>query len=134
MEMIEMIIFVQNLYDMRTHKNLDVWKNSMDLVVDVYDALKIFPKEEVYGLGSQIKKSAISVPSNIAEGASGKHDKEFIQFLCISVGRLSEPETQFIISQRQGFISLEKLTTLTDNISLIQKQTYGLIRYITNKK
>jgi four helix bundle protein len=75
------------------HKDLDVWKRSMDLVVKVYQITKLFPDTEKYGLTSQMRRAAVSIPSNIAEGAARKGDKEFIQFLYISIGSLSELET-----------------------------------------
>jgi four helix bundle protein len=75
------------------HKDLDVWKRSMDLVVKVYQITKLFPDTEKYGLSSQMRRAAVSIPSNIAEGAARKGDKEFIQFLYISIGSLSELET-----------------------------------------
>jgi len=83
-----------------THKDLDVWKLSMELVEKVYAVTKSFPKEEQYVLSSQIRRSAISVPSNIAEGAARKGNKENLQFLYISLGSLSELETQILISKR----------------------------------
>ncbi|MFV8360212.1 four helix bundle protein [Flavobacterium sp. LS1P3] len=75
------------------HKDLDVWKRSMDLVVKVYQITKLFPDTEKYGLSSQMRRAAVSIPSNITEGAARKGDKEFIQFLYISIGSLSELET-----------------------------------------
>jgi len=77
------------------HKDLDVWKRSMDLVQLIYEYTKLFPKEEMYGLTSQMRRAAVSIPSNIAEGAARKGDKEFIQFLMLSLGSLSELETQY---------------------------------------
>ena len=77
-----------------THKDLEVWKKSMDLVVDVYKLMKQLPESEKYGLISQIKRSSISIPSNIAEGAGRASTKEFIRFLDIATGSLSELETQ----------------------------------------
>ncbi|MDD4148520.1 MAG: four helix bundle protein [Bacteroidales bacterium] len=62
---------------MKTHKDLDAWKNSIDFVTDIYNTTKEFPKQEQYGLTSQIRRSAVSIPSNIAEGAGRKHNKEF---------------------------------------------------------
>ncbi|MDP3353167.1 MAG: four helix bundle protein [Flavobacteriaceae bacterium] len=86
------------------HKNLDVWKKSMDLVVKVYQLTELFPLSEKYGLISQMRRAAVSIPSNIAEGAARKGDKELIQFLYISIGSLSELETQYLIAIRLSFI------------------------------
>ena len=71
---------------MKTHMDLDVWKKSMDFVENIYKVSSQFPKEEMYGLTSQIRRAAVSVPSNIAEGASRQGSKEFVQFLYISLG------------------------------------------------
>ena len=84
---------------LKTHKDLDVYQTSMELVTDIYHLTKSFPWEEQYGLTSQIRRSAVSVPSNISEGAARKNKPEFIQFLYIALGSLSELETQLIISK-----------------------------------
>ena len=81
-----------------THKDLDVWKLGIELVQEVYEVTKVFPKEEMYGLTSQIRRAAVSIPSNIAEGYARESIKELIRFLYISLGSLSELETQLIIS------------------------------------
>ena len=78
------------------------WKKSIELAVDVYALTKHFPSEEKFGLVSQLRRAAISVPSNIAEGAGRKSDKEFCQFLSISYGSLCELDTQLIISAHLG--------------------------------
>ncbi|MFA5010608.1 MAG: four helix bundle protein [Ignavibacteria bacterium] len=83
--------------NIKTHKDLEVWKKSIDLVSEIYEITKSFPKEEIYGLTNQIRRSAVSIPSNIAEGAGRNHDKEFIQFLYIAMGSSSELETQIFI-------------------------------------
>lgn len=75
---------------MKTHKDLDVWKLSVELVLDIYKITKNFPKEEIYGLTSQIRRSAISIPSNIAEGAGRNSKKEYVHFLYNSLGSLSK--------------------------------------------
>lgn len=75
------------------HKEMEVWKRSMDLVECVYSVSQNFPKNEAFGLTSQIRRAAVSIPSNIAEGAARKSNKEFLQFLAISLGSLSEVET-----------------------------------------
>jgi four helix bundle protein len=82
----------------RSYKNLIVWDKSIEFTVFVYDLLKDFPKEEIYGVCSQIKRAAISIPSNIAEGSKRNSDKEFIHFLRIAYGSGAEVETQLEIS------------------------------------
>ncbi|MES2766462.1 MAG: four helix bundle protein [Bacteroidota bacterium] len=115
---------------MRTHKDLDAWKISMTLVKEVYLLTSGFPKEEMYGLTSQIRRSAVSVPSNIAEGAARNSLKEFIQFLYIALGSLAELETQLIIANDLNYTSnqdiLEKIDTTGKIVS-------GLIRHLKAK-
>ena len=77
----------------RNHKDLEVWKKSMDLVSNIYKITESFPNKELYGLTNQIRRAAVSIPSNIAEGAARNSKKEFIQFLYIALGSLSELET-----------------------------------------
>ena len=103
----------------------------MDLVEDLYKTTKTFPKEEVYSLTSQIRRSVISIPSNIAEGAARNSKKEFIQFLHISLGSSAELETQLLISERLGYLqnSSKFMTDLND----IKKMLLGLISFLRKK-
>jgi len=114
------------------HKNLDVWKVSIDFALELYEITKKFPKEEIYSLTSQIRRSGISIASNIAEGAARNSDKEFIQFLYIALGSLSEVETQLIIAERLGYISEKK--TILNKLSSIKQMLLGLIRHLKHKK
>jgi len=107
-----------------THKDLEVWKKSMDLVEDVYKLMKQLPDNEKYGLISQIKRSSISIPSNIAEGAGRASTKEFIRYLDIATGSLSELETQLLLVQRLGFSNSDE--SLEAEINSIGKMLYGL--------
>ncbi|MEZ4484825.1 MAG: four helix bundle protein [Syntrophotaleaceae bacterium] len=81
------------------HKDLDVWRSSMALVTEIYRLTGNFSKDEIYGLTNQIRRAAVSVPSNIAEGAARHSKKEFLQFLYVSLGSLAELETQLLISR-----------------------------------
>ena len=90
--------------EIRPHYRLEAWKESIALVKAVYAATKNFPKEETYGLVSQMRRAAISVPSNIAEGAARSGKKEFAQFLNVARGSLSELETQLIIGMELGYV------------------------------
>jgi four helix bundle protein len=110
---------------MKGHKDLDVWKKSMDLVVKVYKSTRNFPKEELYGLTSQIRRSVISIPSNISEGAARNSEKEFIQFLYISLGSSAELETQIMIAERLGY--LKGIESMLNEILSIKKMLNGLI-------
>ncbi len=86
------------------HTNLEVWKESVELSVDVYELTKHFPKEELYALTSQLRRSAISIPSNIAEGCARNKNGETIHFLYIALGSLAELETQLIIASKLGLL------------------------------
>ena len=93
--------------EMSTHKDLIVWKKSIEFVTEVYKITGSFPSEEKFGLVSQLRRASVSIPSNIAEGAARNHDKEFIQFLSVSLGSASEVETQLIICLNLKFFSDE---------------------------
>ena len=116
---------------MRRHKDLDAWKKSMDLVDSIYKVTKSFPKEELYSLTNQMRRAAISVPSNIAEGAARGSKNEFIQFLYISLGSLSELETQAIIANRLGYLT--DPNDLLESIKVIRKLINGLIYSLKRK-
>ena len=117
--------------EMKTHMDLDVWKKSMDFVENIYKISSQFPKEEMYGLTSQIRRAAVSVPSNIAEGASRQGSKEFVQFLYISLGSLSEVETQTMLAKRLNFVS--NIDIILKEIITIKKMLNGLIRNVKSK-
>ena len=87
----------------KTHKDLDVWKLSIQLLKDIYQLTSKFPSEEKFGLVVQIRRAVVSIPSNIPEGAARNSDKDYIRFLYISLGSLSEIETQLIIAEELGF-------------------------------
>src|SRR4030042_2311080 len=102
----------------------------MLLVKEVYKSTAEFPKSKVYGLSSQMRRSAISVPSNIAEGAARKSAAEFLQFLNIAQGSLSELDTQVELSQMLGYVKPEDHSKLTSDITTIFKLLSGLIRSV----
>jgi len=118
---------------MKTHKDLKVWAKSIDLVTFIYKETKSFPKSELYGLTSQIRRSAVSVPSNIAEGAARTSKKEFVYFLSISLGSISELETQLIISKNLNFITNDVFDKLENEIISIRKMILGLKKSINRK-
>lgn len=90
--------------EIRPHYKLETWKESITLVKAVYEATQNFPREETYGLASQMRRAAVSVPSNIAEGAARTGSREFAQFLNVARGSLSELDTQLIIAVELGYI------------------------------
>ena len=110
------------------HKDLDVWKKSIDFVTIVYKQTSSFPKEEMYGVTSQIRRAAISIPSNIAEGAARRNKTEFRQFLYIALASAAELETQLIISVNLNYISQDIQLELTSELTIISKMLQGLIK------
>ena len=113
------------------HKDLDVWKKSMELAELMYSVTKSFPESERYGLTSQMRRAAVFVPSNIAEGAARQSDKELIQFLMIALGSLSELETQYLLSIRLGMTAEDN--KVLDLIINVKKLILGLRNYLRNK-
>ena len=111
---------------MNNYKELKVWQKSVDLAVKIYDATKNFPREEVYGLTSQIRRCAVSIASNIAEGAGRNSKKDFNNFLGISNGSSCELETQLIIAQRINLIDKTDLESIQQEINEIQKMNWSL--------
>lgn len=108
------------------YKDLKVWQKAMQLAKQVYLFTASFPANEQYGLTSQLKRAVVSVPSNIAEGASRKSTKDYIRFLNIAYGSLAEIETQIILSQELGFTKQESVDALLPAIDEIQKMLSGL--------
>ena len=117
--------------NIKTHKDLDVWNKAMELVEKIYHITSEFPKEEQFGLTSQIRRSAISIPSNIAEGAARNSNKEFIQFLYVAIGSLSEVETQLLLAKRLTCINENKLL---NEIESIRRMLLGLIKFLKRNK
>jgi len=111
---------------MHNFKELSVWSKSIDLVEFVYTAIRDFPKEEQFGLTNQARRSASSVPSNIAEGAGRNSVKEFKYFLAVAKGSLNELQTQFIIAQKLGYVSNERLYFIEEKINEISKMIMAL--------
>lgn len=116
---------------MTTHKDLEAYKQAIDLSIEIYHVVSQFPKIETYGLADQMKRAAVSVPSNIAEGAGRQTVKEFIHFLYIASGSLSELESQVTISERLGFINDPE--PLQIRMESVRKLVHGLIRHQRTK-
>ena len=115
------------------HKDLDVWKEGLIFVKNIYAITGKFPDAEKFGLVSQIRRAAVSVPVNIAEGAARQSDKEFIQFLYISLGSVAELETLFIISADLLFLKKDDFNSINESLQKIRSMLLGLIRYLKNK-
>jgi four helix bundle protein len=116
----------------RSFRDLDIWQKGIILVKDVYKETQNFPKEEICGLTSQMRRAAISTPSNIAEGHIRQHRPEFKQFPSVALGSLAELETQIIISRELGYISAEISERLIGQITSLSKMIRSLIKKLTN--
>ena len=106
------------------YKNLEVWKKSIELVKDVYVITKSYPNDEKFGIVSQMRRAAVSIPSNIAEGATRYSDKDSSRFIDIAIGSIAELETQLIISKELGFVG--EIDTLMERIKQINALALGL--------
>jgi four helix bundle protein len=113
---------------MRPHERLDCWKLAMDVVEEVYRVTKTFPKEETYGLASQMRRASVSVPANIAEGSARKTDQEKRQFYYIARASLSELETHVEIARRLQFMPDDAVSLLQKKCSRIAAMINGMVR------
>lgn len=112
----------------KPHKNLEVWKLSVDFVKDIYTLTTNFPDEEKFGIISQLRRAVVSIPTNIAEGAARSTKKEFRNFLYIASGSLSEIDTLLTISKELGFIKESQLDALNEKLVKIDIMLDGLIK------
>ena len=117
---------------MHNFKELQIWKKSMKLSKDIYNSLDDLPGNEKFGLSSQIKRSVVSIPSNIAEGSSRSSNKDFNRFLQISLGSAFELETQLILAYEFKFIDKRVSERLLADLTEIQKIINGFIKSILN--
>ena len=115
----------------QSFRDLIIWQKSMDFVTTVYEKTALFPREEQYGLSSQMRRAAISVPSNISEGFRRQHAKEYRQFLAISLGSLGELETHFEIAQRLKYLPVESCRKNLSEIETLCRMIQGLSNKIT---
>ena len=117
----------------KPHKKLEVWKKAVDITTIVYKITDKFPKAEIYGLTSQIQRAAVSIASNVAEGAARQTKKEFIQFLHCAQGSLSELDTQLIIANKLGYMTDDEFKIIEQELDLEDKMLTGLIKSIMSK-
>ena len=120
----------QKGYKSRSYRDLEVWKLSIDFVKKVYQVTHNFPDSEKFGLINQIRRAAVSIPSNIAEGQGRNSSKEFQQFLAISLGSLAELETQLIIAKEIEYLTQNELDALLSPLDRIRKMIKGLSKGI----
>ena len=122
---------LKGVSSMRPHQKLEAWSRAIELVTDVYRSTEHFPKEERYGLTGQIRRAAVSIPANLAEGAGRRSQKEFAHFLSNSQGSASELETELIIAHRLGYLDKPTFARLIDQLERIGRLITGLVRHVT---
>jgi four helix bundle protein len=118
---------------MKNFREMVIWQQGIELAVNGYGLAKQLPKEEVYGLSSQIKRSLVSIPANIAEGCSRETDKDFRKFIRTSLGSAFELETDLIIAERLGFIKSIDVSNFLASLNSEQKQINSLISRLKGK-
>lgn len=118
---------------MRPHEKLDVWNKAIEFVVTIYQITESFPKEEKFGLTSQIRRAAVSIPANIAEGAARESNKESIYFLSNAQGSASEVETELLIAYRLGYLKENTYTETRAILDSIGRMLIGLSQHLKRK-
>ena len=118
----------------KPHKRLLAWQKSMELVVLLYEVTKGFPREEIYGLTSQIRRAGVSAPSNISEGAAGRSTEQFKNYLSTAIGSLNEVSTQLEIARRVGYLNSQTHDRAQRLLDECLALTYGLKRKLTDDK
>ncbi|MFZ5453328.1 MAG: four helix bundle protein [Thermodesulfobacteriota bacterium] len=118
----------------RSYQDLMAWQKAMDLVTEVYKITHEFPREEIFGLTSQLRRAAVSVPSNITEGQGRSSRKEFLYFLGNAKGSLSEVETKVLIARNLGYIDKEGINDLLNHAAEVGRILNGLMASLRNKK
>lgn len=118
---------------MRNFRELEIWKQAIALVMDIYSETNKFPTKERFGLVSQMTKCAVSIPSNIAEGCSRSSQKDFARFLRISLGSAFELETQLEIAMQLNYVSAESYFNIKANLDILQKRIQSLLVYVNSK-
>ena len=118
---------------LKNYKELIVWEKSYQLCLHIYKVTKRFPKDEMYGLTSQVRRSAVSIPSNIAEGYGRKTTTEYVRFLYIAYGSVCELETQTMLSGDLGYVGKEGFQILREEIGEVERMLKALIKSLENK-
>jgi four helix bundle protein len=116
----------------RSYKELDIWQKSIEIVNTIYEITKKFPKEEMFGLSVQMRRSAVSISSNIAEGFSRYNNKEFRQFLYVALGSCAEVETQLIICLNQQYVQKAKFEEALEMIDHESRMIMNMIKHVSN--
>lgn len=116
-----------------SYRDLVVWQRAMDLVVLVYRVSARFPKDEMFGLTSQVRRAAVAVPSNIAEGQGRQTTRDFLHFLCVARGSLNETETQILVAARLQYVDERAMTEVLDLSAEVGRLLHGLSRSLKEK-
>jgi len=119
--------------NIKTYRDMDVWKEAMNLAELIYKNMKVLPKDEIYGLVNQIQRAAVSIPANIAEGWGRMSKKEFKRFCSIARGSSMELETHLILVVRLKYISKEQMLPIWSQLQVVNKLLYGLIRTLNKQ-
>lgn len=122
---------MRNTYTVKGYQDLLVWQKSMDLAESVYRLVQLLPNEEIYALSGQMRRAAISIPSNIAEGHSRQSKKEYSHFLYIAKGSISELQTQLLVAERIGYLKKEQIDSALNLSNEIGRMLSGLIRTLS---
>lgn len=119
--------------EIKSYRDLHAWQRAMDFVTVVYQATAKFPRDEIYGLTSQLRRSAVSVPSNIAEGHGRQSTRDFINFLSIAYGSLNEAQTQIVIAHRLSYLTADEAQSLESLSQEVGRLINGLSRSLSQK-
>ena len=117
----------------QSYKNLDVWQLAMAIVIQIYRITRAFPAEEKFGLIAQLRRAAVAIPSNIAEGHSRLGAAEFRRFVSIARGSAAEVETQIAVAIALGFVAVDEITSLSSELDRLSKMLFGLYRSLDGK-
>jgi len=118
----------------KPHKKLNAWSDAVDLAQQIYRVTEKFPSNEQFGLTNQIRRAAVSIPSNVAEGAARQTKKEFLQFLHVSKGSLSELDTQLELARRLEYLTQIEWEALNQLLERVDRMLSGLIRHLRAKR
>lgn len=121
------------MLNQRPHKRLDVWGKSMEMVKKIYEVTKVFPREEEFGLKAQLRRAAVSVPSNISEGLTRRTNKDKLHFLYTADASLSEIDTQLEISAMLGFLENRQFEDVEQDVIVVERLLGGLMRSINKQ-
>lgn len=117
----------------KSYRDLVIWQKGIELAEVIYQVTSKFPTDERFGLVNQLRRAAVSVPSNIAEGQTRNHTREFVQFLYVSLGSLSEIDTQLTIAQRMDYLDEQLYAGIGDRLVTLKKMIYALINSLAQR-